>query len=233
MSAALIILMACSGSDASAGDSGKASAHTPRAPLQFQLPLADPSQFNLMVGVDHDPAVYGSGFNAADCLDYVGRSFPYCYDEHDGSDYILAGGFAAMDAGSVVVIAAAEGTVSFTDDGHYDRCHADLGSGDIDCDGHPMNANEVTITHDGGYQTRYLHLMTDSVRVSVGDVVSAGAALGKVGSSGKSSMPHLHFQLEAPDGVVIDPYAGPLSQEETWWCAQGDVDDLPGGCDAS
>lgn len=227
--------MACSGPDALTGDSGEElplQLQQPRASLQFQLPLADPSQFNLMVGVDHDPVVHDAGFSASECLDYVGRSFPYCYDEHDGSDYILVGGFSAMDAGSVAVIAAADGTVSYTDDGHYDRCHADLATGKIDCDGHEMNANEVTVTHAGGYQTRYLHLMTDSVSVSVGDTVSAGTVLGRVGSSGKSSMPHLHFQLEDPDGVIIDPYAGPLSQEETWWCEQGDVDALPGGCGA-
>jgi len=201
-----------------------------RAPLQLQLPLADPTQFNLVVGVDHDPVVYGQGIGAATCTNYAGHSFPYCYDEHDGSDFILEGGFDTMDAGSVSVLAAAAGTVVRAEDGNYDRCHADLLSGEVDCDGHEMRANQVTVEHDGGYQTRYLHLMSGSVSVAVGDAVSAGDVLGKVGSSGNSSMPHLHLQIEAPDGEVIDPYAGPASQPETWWCDQGDEDDLPGAC---
>ena len=55
--------------------------------------------------------------------------------------------------------------------------------------------------------------------------------LGIVGSSGNSSMPHLHFGLEDEDGVVIDPFAGPSSQEETWWCEQNPQGELPGLCE--
>lgn len=226
---ALWLLIACE----QAPDSLAAGSDTaePAAPLQLRLPIADASQFSLVMGVDHDPVVYGEGASAWQCSSYEGLGFPRCYDEHRGSDFILAGGFAAMDAGSVEVVAAAAGTVVFTDDGHYDRCHADLATGVVDCDGHEMDANEVTIAHAGGYQTRYLHLMTDSVAVSVGDAVAAGAVLGRVGSSGNSSMPHLHLQLEDADGTVIDPYAGPMSQPTSWWCDQGLSDGLPGLCD--
>jgi murein DD-endopeptidase MepM/ murein hydrolase activator NlpD len=198
--------------------------------LRLRLPLAEPDHFSLVMGVDHDPVIHGEGAEAWQCVNYEGAGFPRCYDEHLGSDYILEGGFAAMDAGSVAVVAAAAGTVTFTDDGHYDRCHADLASGIVDCDGHEMDANEVTVAHEGGYQTRYLHLMTDSVAVAVGDVVAAGDVLGRVGSSGNSSMPHLHLQLEDADGAVIDPYAGPMSQPESFWCEQGTSDALPGLC---
>jgi murein DD-endopeptidase MepM/ murein hydrolase activator NlpD len=202
----------------------------PRGALSFALPLADPSLMDPPVmGVDHDPEVYDGVYQAI-CADFLGRGFPHCYDEHDGSDFLLDGGFDAMDAGSVAILAAADGTVVETDDGHYDRCHADLGSQEVDCDGYPMAANYVVLEHESGWRTLYWHMKTDSVTVALGQTVSQGDALGLVGSSGNSATPHLHFQLEALDGTVIDPFAGPLSQPETWWCEQGDPEGLPGGC---
>lgn len=215
---------------------------TLRAPLQLSFPLADSSAFSQVLGVDHDPIDHSAEgvLGRATCLDYVGRSFPHCYDEHDGSDYILDGSWTAMDAGSVNILAAAGGTVTETEDGHYDRCHADAESGDVSCDGHEMVANRVVVAHiadDGSvWRTRYLHMMSGSVAVAVGDVVERGAILGRVGSSGRSSFPHLHLQLErasttAPDEWdVVDPYAGPHSQAETFWCEQGSEDGLPGPC---
>lgn len=225
-----IWLLACDEAPPLAHDTASAVT-VEAAPLMLRLPLEDASQFSLVMGVDHDPVVYGEGAEAWQCANYEGLAFPRCYDEHLGSDFILEGGFPAMDAGSVAVVAAAAGVVTLTDDGHYDRCHADLATGAVDCDGHEMNANEVTIEHAGGYQTRYLHLMKDSVAVSVGQEVSAGTVLGYVGSSGNSSMPHLHLQLEDAEGSVIDPYAGPMSQPESWWCEQGPSDGMPGLCD--
>ena len=58
-----------------------------------------------------------------------------------------------------------------------------------------------------------------------------GQPLGLVGSSGNSSTPHLHFEINAADGTVLDPYAGPGSQEASLWAEQLGVDELPGkGC---
>ena len=42
------------------------------------------------------------------------------------------------------------------------------------------------------------------VDVKVGDVVQPGAELGKVGTTGYSTGPHLHFEVRR-DGVPIDP----------------------------
>jgi murein DD-endopeptidase MepM/ murein hydrolase activator NlpD len=197
----------------------------PRGALSFRWPLLDPAQFTQTVGVDHDPTVYPEGIQGVYCTNYDGRTFPWCYDEHDGSDYLLAGGFDAMDAGSAVIVAAAPGVVVTVEDGHYDRCHAE-GNG-IDCDGHEMEPNYVEVEHDGGYVTRYFHMMSGSPVVEVGDEVACGDELGLVGSSGYSSMPHLHFELQDADGVVIDPYAGDYSQPETWWVDQGDPEGFP------
>jgi murein DD-endopeptidase MepM/ murein hydrolase activator NlpD len=62
--------------------------------------------------------------------------------------------------------------------------------------------NLVTLRHDNGFETRYAHL--SSVDVKVGDLVEAGADLGKVGSTGYSTGPHLHFEIRL-DGKPIDP----------------------------
>ena len=201
----------------------------PRGRVQFALPLAEPEAFSDTVGVDHDPDEY-DGIEALICTNYDGRNFPHCYDEHDGSDYLLDGAFDAMDAGSSPVIAAADGVVVDTDDGNYDRCHGDMGTAEVSCDGHPMKANYVVVEHAPGVYGRYWHLMKDTVAVQVGDAVACGQELGLVGSSGNSSTPHLHFEVEV-DGAALDPYAGDFSQPETWWLEQGGPDDLPaGGC---
>ncbi|MCP4808710.1 MAG: M23 family metallopeptidase [Proteobacteria bacterium] len=222
----MIWLVACTSTPTldSAGDSS-----VPRSPLQFALPLADPEAFGDTIGVDHDPDVY-EGIERLICLAYDGRPFPACYDEHNGSDYLLLGAFEAMDAGSSPVIAAADGVVVDTEDGNYDHCHGDAATGEVDCDGHPERANFVIVEHDGGVRSKYWHLMTDSVAVQVGDTVACGDTLGIVGSSGNSSTPHLHFQVEL-EGTPLDPYAGEYSQPETWWIDQGEPGDLPtSGC---
>ena len=195
----------------------------------FRTPLSNDNLFNIRIGMDHDPEIHGSGVDSMNCTDYLGRGFPSCYDEHDGTDYVLVGGFDAMDSGSAEILSAAPGTVIDTVDGNYDRCHGDLQTMDVSCDGHPMVANSVSIRHESGHITHYWHMKKDSVAVEIGEQVSAGDVLGLVGSSGYSSMPHLHFELEASNGEIIDPYAGPHSQEESYWCEQEDP--FPGLCD--
>ncbi|HWM88612.1 MAG TPA: peptidoglycan DD-metalloendopeptidase family protein [Kofleriaceae bacterium] len=76
--------------------------------------------------------------------------------------------------------------------------------------------NLVVIDHGGGVRSFYGHL--HSIDVKKGDQVEAGAVLGQVGSTGRSSGPHLHFEVRQ-DGRSIDPtsdiaglkIAGPLT----------------------
>jgi TonB family protein len=51
----------------------------------------------------------------------------------------------------------------------------------------------ITIDHGNGYTSAYHHL--DSREVKKGDTVAQGQLIGKVGSSGVSSGPHLHFEI--------------------------------------
>jgi murein DD-endopeptidase MepM/ murein hydrolase activator NlpD len=54
--------------------------------------------------------------------------------------------------------------------------------------------------------------------------------LGVMGSSVNSSSPHLHFEVKDADATVINPYAGVLSQERSWWVEQSDdPETLPAG----
>lgn len=53
--------------------------------------------------------------------------------------------------------------------------------------------NMIVITHDNGIQTVYAHLRT--VNVSPGQTVSQGQVIGGVGNTGRSTGPHLHFEV--------------------------------------
>ena len=55
--------------------------------------------------------------------------------------------------------------------------------------------SQVVIAHAGGYTTRYAHLIHGSVKLKVGATVPRGAVLGRVGSTGNSTGPHLHFEM--------------------------------------
>ena len=60
----------------------------------------------------------------------------------------------------------------------------------------------VVVEHGSGIRTRYAHL--SEVSVKPGDAVADGEAIGKAGQSGRSTGPHLHFEILA-DGRPVDP----------------------------
>lgn len=60
----------------------------------------------------------------------------------------------------------------------------------------------VRVDHGGGVETWYAHM--SRVDVVSGDTVTAGAAVGAVGSEGNSTGPHLHFEVRV-DGAPVDP----------------------------
>jgi murein DD-endopeptidase MepM/ murein hydrolase activator NlpD len=64
--------------------------------------------------------------------------------------------------------------------------------------------NLVEINHGNGYVTRYGHAAR--VLVAVGDEVERGQAVAVVGSTGRSTGPHVHFEV-VKDGRQIDPMA--------------------------
>ncbi len=63
--------------------------------------------------------------------------------------------------------------------------------------------NVVILDHGDGLETRYAHCQ--SLDVQVGDSVRAGAQVATVGSTGRSTGPHLHFEVRQDDQPV-DPH---------------------------
>jgi murein DD-endopeptidase MepM/ murein hydrolase activator NlpD len=60
----------------------------------------------------------------------------------------------------------------------------------------------VEVAHGGGVVSLYAHLSAIGVRV--GRRVGTGAIVGRVGSSGESTGPHLHFEVRVR-GAAVDP----------------------------
>lgn len=60
----------------------------------------------------------------------------------------------------------------------------------------------VEVDHGNGLATRYAHL--SAIGVSVGDKVPAGGIVGRVGSTGRSTGPHLHYETRIK-GEPVDP----------------------------
>lgn len=128
-------------------------------------------------------AATGSG---ADLLSPIAGRVSSTYgqrrDPFTGEPEFHAGLDLAAPAGTPVR-AAADGTVDFS------GRRGDAG-------------NLVEIAHADGTRTRYAHL--DSMKVQAGETVRAGQILGAVGSTGRSTGPHLHFAVER-SGQLVDP----------------------------
>ena len=62
------------------------------------------------------------------------------------------------------------------------------------------------IEHPEQWQTQYCHMASGSLAVKPGELVKAGQPLGRVGLSGLTEYPHLHFTVRHK-GAVVDPFA--------------------------
>lgn len=105
------------------------------------------------------------------------RKDPYTLhvQHHDGMD--ISAPFAAP------VVATGNGTVLFA---QYD---GEMG-------------NLIKIDHGNGTQTWYAHLQT--ILVKVGDTVKRETVIGKVGTTGRSTGPHLHYEVHV-NGKLVNP----------------------------
>ncbi len=121
---------------------------------------------------------------------FGGRIDPFCnqYSQHTGCDYVAETGTKVYTTGN--------GIVTFL---NYSR----KGYG-----------NEVIIDHSFGFSTRYAHL--DKILVETGDSVSRGQMIGMVGNTGRSTGPHLHYEVRF-EGRPLNPffyYADDISGDE-------------------
>ncbi|WP_335988575.1 M23 family metallopeptidase [Glycomyces sp. MUSA5-2] len=98
-------------------------------------------------------------------------------------------------------------------------CNAHNGVGrqlSCDVDGSPGIAGcgwYVEVAHAEGLLTRYCH-MGERPAVSVGDQVAPGDLLGYVGSSGRSSGPHLHLEVHTSHHATFDTAIEPVAAFE-------------------
>lgn len=101
---------------------------------------------------------------------------------HGGIDIVTGYG----NSSGVPVVAAASGTVVTAIRGYSGYGHT------------------VVIDHGGGLRTRYAHMQPGSLTVYVGQKVSMGQQIGRIGSTGNSTGPHLHFEVLL-NGVKQNP----------------------------
>ena len=74
--------------------------------------------------------------------------------------------------------------------------------------------NLIILEHPGNYHTYYAHLSNYNPELELGNEVRRGLEIGYVGSTGRSTGPHLHFELRK-NGVYVDPY-GSKTQLDLW-----------------
>ncbi|PHP64986.1 hypothetical protein CSC94_21885 [Zhengella mangrovi] len=135
------------------------------------------------------------------------------YNGHRGTDNFLSvGTWWRMDQGTHEIVAATDGTIVAKHDGENDRTCGQLSNV-------PNNpANYVTILQPDGLYAYYYHMKNGSVTpAAVGSTVKAGDYLGKVGSSGFSTGPHLHFELRTQAGQTVDPFFGSCTAAPSLW----------------
>jgi len=97
------------------------------------------------------------------------------------------------------VIAVADGVVASTFDGMATNDMVD--PGELPSTVPEGGGNQVIIDHGNGQFSAYLHMQAGSLEVQEGDIVERGQLLGRLGNSGHSSAPHLHFQLGTANSI--------------------------------
>ena len=102
---------------------------------------------------------------------------------HGGIDIVLGSGSSA----GIPVVASASGTVVTAYSGWRGYGHT------------------VVIDHGNGIKTRYAHMYPGSITVRVGQKVYQGQQIGRIGSTGNSTGPHLHFEMLV-NGYKVNPY---------------------------
>jgi len=150
-------------------------------------------------------------FNAVDGREYLAQRFAI--------DWVLLGPdgrFFKKDASAnanfpgygAEVIAVADGTVAQIKTDQPDNAGNNPQSArSVTLDS--ITGNAVVLDLGGGRFALYAHLQPGSIKVAAGDTVKAGQVLARLGNSGNSDAPHLHFQLmdaQSPLGAEGIPY---------------------------
>lgn len=114
---------------------------------------------------------------------------------HSGTDIAANDG----SVGTINIIAAKEGTVIYPAAGDVTSCPS---NSNLDICGGGYG-NYVMIEHGDGTITLYGHMAANSITVTAGNPVMQGQVIGKMGSSGRSTGSHLHFEVRV-NGSRVD-----------------------------
>lgn len=68
-----------------------------------------------------------------------------------------------------------------------------------------VNGQCIELVYSDGTYARFLHLLEVDAAIARGARIEAGTTIGKVGSTGRSSAPHLHYDLRNKQGTILDP----------------------------
>lgn len=158
------------------------------------FPLAGVNGRNWMINnyLDLNPAANAT----KDYLNKTG-SLARTYDGHNGIDIDIPS-FREMDGNIAVIRAVAPGVVDQVVQNQPDR--------NTSCTG---NWNVVRVRHANGFFFYYGHIKQNSAMVSVGQTVAVGTQLAIAGSSGCSTQPHVHFEVQNCAGTPIETLLQP------------------------
>jgi murein DD-endopeptidase MepM/ murein hydrolase activator NlpD len=123
-----------------------------------------------------------------------------------GTSHVIAQGYggtvshyAGTDKAYAIDFSMPEGTtVRAARGGQVIASKADSNSGGMDLAQFKYAANYVMVRHSDGTYGSYEHLKHNGVLVRLGQMVSAGDAIGLSGNTGVSTGPHLHFEVFVP-----------------------------------
>lgn len=172
--------------------SARMTTHAPPPVLRLPIACTPGKTCFIQQYADHDP---GPGAKDYHCGSLV-------YDGHDGTDIRLP--TVAAQKRGVAVLAAADGNVLAIRDGVAD--HLIEGEADRAAIKGRECGNGVLMRLANGWQAQYCHMANGSIAVEPGQAVHTGETLGRVGLSGNTEFPHLHFAIR--DGArKVDPFA--------------------------
>ena len=186
---------------------GRRSEQMLRIPIQYyqqKTSLIVPFRGLGVVGQDWiTNGGHGGGFWNAFALDLRGLDENYAEQKNDSDESASAAGWGRE------IIAPAAGIVTYArndvpdnprqgkppDMSWYTALHDPVMA---------LYGNCVIIDHGNSEYSVMAHMQQGSVTVKAGDRVAAGQVIGKLGSSGSSGGPHLHYQLQAGPQLFHD-----------------------------
>lgn len=180
-------------------------------PFRSKAGFADYGYHTLQNQVDHNLTPNGAltDYNCGT------RTYDWATGNHEGTDYILwPYPWKRMQENTMEIIAAAPGII-------INKKNA---ASDLNClnNGNP-NWNGIVVEHSDGSIAIYMHFKKNSATTKeIGDTVAAGEFIGIAGSSGSSTIPHLHFEIRDANDNLIDPYKGTCNtiNADSWWATQ-------------